>query len=42
MAITVISGFIPNVVSPELVNESVVLNFLSSIDLFNKIPGMSA
>ncbi len=42
MAITVISGFVPNVVSPELVNESVVLNFLSSIDLFNKIPGMSA
>ena len=40
MEITLISGFIPNIVSPELINESMVLNFLSGIDLFDKIPGM--
>lgn len=42
MVITIISGFVPSVVSPELINESIILNFLSSLSLFDKIPGISA
>ncbi len=41
MAITLISGFVPDVVSPDILTESVVLRFLSSIDMLNVFPGMS-
>ncbi len=41
MAITLISGFIPDVVSPDILTESIILSFLSNVDLLNVFPGMS-